>query len=57
MARTTTVIQRTNRFTGEKDVVEIENKAASAGGDVNGTEPNDDILTPIGVIFAVCDSA
>ena len=27
MARTTTVIQRTNRFTGEKDVVEIENKA------------------------------
>ena len=24
MARTTTVIQRTNRFTGEKDVVEIE---------------------------------
>ena len=38
MARTTTVIQRTNRFTGEKDVVEIENKAASAGGDVNGSE-------------------
>ena len=36
MARTTTVIQRTNRLTGEKDVVEIENKAASAGGDVNG---------------------
>ena len=36
MARTTTVIQRTNRFTGEKDVVEIENKAASAGGDLNG---------------------
>jgi hypothetical protein len=36
MARTTTVIQRTNRFTGAKDVVEIENKAASAGGDVNG---------------------
>ena len=36
MANTTTVIQRTNRFTGAKDVVEIENKAASAGGDVNG---------------------
>ena len=36
MARTTTVIQRTNRFTGEKEVVEIKNKAASAGGDVGG---------------------
>jgi len=36
MANTTTVIQRTNRFTGEKEVVEIENKAASAGGDVGG---------------------
>ena len=36
MANTTTVIQRTNRLTGKKDVVEIENKAASAGGDVNG---------------------
>ena len=36
MARTTTVIQRTNRFTGEKDVVEIENKAASAGGAASG---------------------
>ena len=31
MARTTTVVQRTNRLTGKKDVVEIENKAASAG--------------------------
>ena len=28
MANTTTVVQRTNRFTGEKEVVEIENKAA-----------------------------
>ena len=36
MANTTTVVQRTNRFTGEKEVVEIENKAASAGGDVGG---------------------
>ena len=36
MARTTTLIERTNRITGNKDVVEIENKAASAGGDVNG---------------------
>jgi hypothetical protein len=36
MANTTTVIQRTNRFTGEREVVEIENKAASAGGDVGG---------------------
>ena len=36
MASTTAVVQRTNRFTGEKEVVEIENKAASAGGDVGG---------------------
>ena len=36
MANTTTVIQRINRFTGEKEVVEIENKAASSGGDVGG---------------------
>ena len=36
MARTTKVIKSNNRFTSEKDVVEIENKAASAGGDVNG---------------------
>ena len=36
MANTTTVIQRTNRLTGEKEVVEIENKAASSGGDVGG---------------------
>jgi len=31
MARTTTLIERTNRITGNKDIVEIENKAASAG--------------------------
>ena len=36
MANTTTVIQRTKRLTGEKEVVEIENKAASSGGDVGG---------------------
>lgn len=36
MARTTTLIERTNRITGNKDIVEIENKAASAGGDLSG---------------------
>jgi hypothetical protein len=36
MSNTTTVIQRTNRFTGNKEVVEIDNKAASVGGDVGG---------------------
>tara|TARA_R100000008_G_C3461279_1_gene104319 strand:+ start:345 stop:545 length:201 start_codon:yes stop_codon:yes gene_type:complete len=36
MSNTTTVIERTNRWTGNKDVVEIGNKAASAGGDTRG---------------------
>ena len=36
MASTTTVVQRTNRWTGNKDVVEIGNKAASVGGDTRG---------------------
>ncbi len=36
MSNTTTVIQRTNRWTGNKDVVEIGNKAASVGGDTRG---------------------
>jgi len=31
MANTTTLIERTNRITGDKDIVEIKNKFASDG--------------------------
>ena len=34
MSNTTTVIQRTNRLTGFKDVIEIPNKGGDTGGRV-----------------------
>ena len=34
MSNTTTVIQRTNRLTGFKDVIEIRNKRGDTGGRV-----------------------